>query len=264
MDPIATFKENQRKSWALFAPFESLTAIAAPRLVKFARIGSGQRVLDVGCGTGVAAIAAARAGAKVTGVDLTPELLEYAKENANVAGTAVEWHNGDVEQLPFADAAFDVVVSQFGHMFAPRPEVAVREMLRVIKPGGTIAFSTWPPELYTGKMFVLVGSYSPPPPPGVSSPALWGDPAEIRTRLRAGVKDIAFDRDIVRFPAVSPGHVRLFMEKNAGPVIALVKALADAPTKLAQFRRELDDLIAEYFENNTVRQDFLVTRATKI
>lgn len=263
MDPFAAFKDNQRKSWSLFAPFESLTAMAAPRLVKAARIAPGQRVLDVGCGTGVVAIAASRTGASVVGVDLTPELLERARANATIAGVEIEWHLGDVEQLPLKDAEFDVVVSQFGHMFAPQPELAVREMLRVLRPGGTLAFSTWPPELYTGRMFSLIGAYLPPPP-GIASPAAWGDPAEVRSRLGTGVKDVAFDRDIVRFPAVSPGHVRLFMEKNAGPVINLVKALESQPERLAQFRRELDALVEEYFENNLVRQDFLVTRATKV
>lgn len=263
MDPIAAFKDNQRKSWSLFAPFETLTAVAAPRLVTAARIVRGCRVLDVGCGTGVVAIAAARTGASVVGVDLTPELLERARDNALIAGVEIEWHLGDVEQLPFNDAEFDIVVSQFGHMFAPRPELATREMLRVLRPGGTIAFSTWPPELYTGRLFTLISTYLPPPP-GIASPAAWGDPAEVRVRLGNAVKDLKFDRDIVRFPTVSPGHVRLFMEKNAGPVIGLVKALEGQPERLAQFRRELDGLIAEYFDNNVVRQDFLVSRATKV
>jgi len=263
MDPIAIFKDRQRKSWASFAPFESFTALAAPRLVQFARIARGQRVLDVGCGTGVAAIAAARLGAVVTGVDLTPELVERAKQNAHTAGTALDLHVGDVEELAFADGSFDVVISQFGHMFAPRPEVAVREMVRVLKPGGTLAFSTWPPELYTGRMFLLVATYLPPPP-GVVSPALWGDPSVIRERLGTGVKDLEFDRDIAYFPAMSPNHVRQFMEQSAGPVIAVVNSLDGQPQQLAQFRKKFDDLVGEYFEGNTVRQGFLVTRATKV
>ena len=89
-------------------------------------------VLDVGCGTGVVAVTAARAGARVMGLDLTPELLERARENAQIAEVDIQWHEGDVEQMPFEDAAFDVVVSQYGHMFAPRPDVAMNEMLRVL------------------------------------------------------------------------------------------------------------------------------------
>src|SRR5216117_3267657 len=102
-DAIAKFKETQKQGWAHFTPLESMTTPTAARLAKFAGVQSGQRVLDVACGTGVVAITAARTGANVTGLDLTPELLERARENARIAGVDIEWHQGDVEQLPFAD-----------------------------------------------------------------------------------------------------------------------------------------------------------------
>src|SRR5881628_248600 len=153
VDPLARFKEAQREGWAHFAPFEALTTPPAAELVRRASPRAGQRVLDVACGTGVVAVTAARAGARVSGLDLTPQLLEQARENARLANVEIEFREGDAEQLPFGDSAFDVVLSQFGHMFAPRPEVAIGEMLRVLKPGGTIAFSTWPPELFMGRMF---------------------------------------------------------------------------------------------------------------
>src|SRR3954468_22774930 len=164
-DPFAAFKEAQKQGWKHFAPLEAMTTPAAARLVQHAKVHAGQRVLDVACGTAVVAITAARAGAKVTGIDLTPQLLERAHHNKEVAGVELELREGDVEQLPFADASFDVVLSQFGHIFAPRPEVAIGQMLRVLKPGGTLAFSTWPPEFFTGRMFRLVSSYMAPPPP---------------------------------------------------------------------------------------------------
>jgi SAM-dependent methyltransferase len=97
-------------------------------------------------------------------------------------------------QLPFEDGAFDVVLSQFGHMFAPRPELAVSEMLRVLKVGGTIAFSTWPPDLLMGRIFSLRARYMPPPPPGVAPPVQWGDQGVIRERLGNGVRDLVFDK----------------------------------------------------------------------
>src|SRR5919204_4910400 len=134
-DAIAKFKEAQRQGWKHFAPLEALTIPSAARLVKFANVRAGQYVLDVGCGTGVVAITAARIGARVRGVDLTPELLERARENASVANVEIDFREGDVEALPFADAIFDLVLSQFGHMFAPRPNVAIAEMLRVLRPG---------------------------------------------------------------------------------------------------------------------------------
>jgi SAM-dependent methyltransferase len=263
-DPIAKFKAAQKEGWAYFAPLEALTTPSAGRLVKFADIHAGQRVLDVGCGTGVAAITAARAGAKVSGIDLTPQLLQRARENSNLAELEIDWREGDAEALPFGDGEFDVVLSQFGHMFAPRPEIAIGQMLRVLKPGGTIAFATWPPELLIGKSFILVGSYMPPPPPGVSPPAQWGDPNIVRERLGNSVSEIVFDMGRMEFPALSLPHYRAVVERTAGPMLKLVEMLsASDPARLAQFRREYDALIAPYFQDNVVRQDYLLTRARK-
>jgi SAM-dependent methyltransferase len=210
-------------------------------------------------------VTAARVGAQVTGLDLTPELLERARQNSHIAGVEIDWVEGDVEKLPFANVIFDVVLSQFGHIFAPRPDVAIAEMLRVLKPGGTIAFSTWPSELYVARIFALTAAYMPPPPPGVSPPTLWGDPNIVRQRLGAAVKDIVFDRATMLVPALSPQHVRSVTERTAGPLVKLVELLeADDPAKLATFRREYDAILSEYYEDNIVRQDFLMTRATKM
>src|SRR6202521_3802939 len=170
MDVFESFKAAQRAGWAHFAPLQAITTGPAARLVRYASIRAGQSVLDVACGTGVVAITAARGGAQVTGLDLTPELLEVARENGRVASVSIDWHEGDVEHLPFDESTFDTVVSQYGHMFAPRRDVSVAEMLRVLKPGGVIAFSTWPPELFVGQMFAPSARYTPPPPPGVAPP----------------------------------------------------------------------------------------------
>ena len=265
MDALATFKEAQKQGWAHFAPLEAWTTPAAARLVRHAGVGAGQRVLDVACGTGVVALTAARLGARVTGLDFTPELLERARENSRLAGVDIDWHEGDAEKLPFDAAAFDIVLSQYGHIFAPRPDIAVAGMLRVLKPGGTIAFSTWPPELFVGRMFMLVARYMPPPPPGVAPPPLWGDPSVVRERLGTAVKDIIFDRATMPVPTLSPQHHRTMTERTAGPVIKLVESLtASDPARLAAFRREYEALVAEYLEDNIVRQDYLLTRATKI
>jgi len=264
MDPIEAFKAAQRKRWAHFAPFESHTTPSAARLVMHARIRAGQRVLDVACGTGVVSVTAARVGAHVTGLDLTPQLLQRARENAAVGGVSIDFHEGDVEALPFADASFDVVTSQYGHMFAPRPAVAIAEMLRVLKPGGTIAFSTWPPEVFVGRMFSLVASYLPPPTAGVAAPPSWGDVGVVLERLGDAVRDVRFDRAVAFIPALSPQHYRDNAERTSGPLIALVESLsAGAPDRLAEFRRAYDELTSEYFENNVIRQDYLMTGAIK-
>jgi ubiquinone/menaquinone biosynthesis C-methylase UbiE len=237
----------------------------AGQLVKYANLHSRKQVLDVGCGTGVVAVTAARQKARVTGLDLTPALLERARENSQIAGVDIDWREGDVESLPFDDGTFDAVVSQFGHMFAPRPEVALAEMLRVLKPGGTIAFATWPPELFVGRMFAITSRYAPPPPPGLAPPGQWGEPKLVSERLGKAVKELAFDRRTMLVPALSASHFRSMFEKTAGPIIKVVESLSKSdPAKLAAFRAECEALVAEYCEENTVRQDYLLTRAIKI
>jgi ubiquinone/menaquinone biosynthesis C-methylase UbiE len=262
-DPFATFKAAQKAGWAHFAPLAAQTTPVAARLVKHARVRAGQKALDVGCGTGVVAVTAARAGAQVTGLDLTPALLEKARENARIAGVSIDWREGDAESLPFGDGAFDIVLSQFGHIFAPRPEVAIAEMLRVLKPGGTIAFATWPPELLTGRLFAITARYAPPPPPGVPPPTLWGDPGVVTQRLGQAVRDVVFDRATMLVPALSPQHFRTTLETTAGPMIKIVETLSAEPEKLAAYRKDFENLIADYYDENTVRQDFLLTRASK-
>jgi len=266
IDPFANFKAAQREGWSSFVPVEIMTTPPAAKLVKFAQVRAGQRVLDVGCGTGVVAVTAALQGAKACGLDLTPVLLERARKNAGIAGVDVEFTEGDAEALPYPDASFDVVLSQFGHMFAPRPAVAVREMLRLLKRGGRIAFSTWPPEHFTGRMFAFIARHMPPPP-GAEPPApppLWGDPNVVRERLGTAVTDLKFARDTLVAPALSLRHFRTAQEATIGPLIKLVATLQDDPDKLARLRAEFDVMAADIFEENTVRMPFLMTRATKI
>jgi SAM-dependent methyltransferase len=259
---LAQFKESQKQGWVHFVALETLTMPAAARLVKYARMTAGQRVLDVACGTGVVAITAARAGARVTGLDLTPELLERAEENAQSVRVDVDWHEGDVETLPYGDGAFDVVLSQFGHIFAPRPDVAIAEMLRVLRRGGTIAFSTWPPEFLAGRTMDIVARYMPAPP-GVAAPSTWGDPNIIKERLGSAVKDLSFDRGCMLVSALSPSHFRTTFERTAGPMRRVVESLQGDPRRLEAFRSEYTAAVADYFEDNLVRQEYLLTRAVK-
>lgn len=261
-DPFAQLKISQRQGWSLFAPLEAVTTMPAARLVAYAGVDRGQRVLDVACGTGVVALTAARAGAVVSAIDLSPELIVYGRQHAALAAANIVFREGDVEALPYEDASFDVVLSQFGHMFAPRPDVAIAEMLRVLRPGGTVAFSTWPPEHFVGQMFALVARHAPPPP-GVAPPAQWGDPDTVRRRLGNAVGNIVFDRGIMDFPALSAQHYRRGMERTLAPVAKVVASLQDDPAALAAFRSELDAFLDRHLADNCVRHHYLMTRATK-
>jgi SAM-dependent methyltransferase len=268
-DPFAKFKAAQREAWASFLPVEVITTIPAAKLVKFAQVVAGQNVLDIACGAGVVAVTAARRGATVSGLDLSPVLLERARYNADLAGVSVAFTEGDAEALPYPDASFDVVLSQYGHIFAPRPAVVLGEMLRVLKPGGRIAFSTWPPEHFTGRMFKLVSDYLPPPPAGTepaAPPILWGDPNIVRERLGAAVKDLTFDRDTLTGAALSIAHFRTAQEKTIGPLTKLVASLEGDPGKLAELRDAFDRLARDAYDeiDNTIRMPFLLTRATKV
>ena len=263
MTDFDAVKNKAKKLWSTFGPFENVTGLAAPELIKFAGIESSSKVLDVGCGTGVVALTASRQGASVSGSDLIPELIDQAVDNAKTAGEDIDFKVADVEDLPYEDESFDIVVSQFGHMFAPRPDVCTKEMLRVLKPGGVISFSTWPPELLTGRTFRLVGKYAPKPPKGVSAPVDWGEPSKIIERLGDRVKDITFHRSEFKNPALSPSHMRNFLEAYVGPVSAVVAMMESEPKMLSEFRHELDELLSEYFTDNGVIQSYLMTRAIK-
>jgi SAM-dependent methyltransferase len=235
----------------------------AARLVRFAGVRPGDRVLDVGTGSGIAAITAARLGADVVGLDPTPALLARASDNARVAECpGVAWDEGTAEQLPYADASFDVVLSEFAHMFSPEPERAAGEMLRVLAPGGRLAFAAWSPVGLAPRLMGLAARYLPPPAAG-PSPFVWGDPGGVAGYLADRVRDLAFEHAALLLPALSPGHARRIFEETFGPTVLLVSALAADPGRLAEWRREHDRVTGGFFADGHVRFEYLLTRATK-
>lgn len=263
VDPYIEFKKEQKGGWASFSPLEIITTIPAASLVKFSHLTANDIVLDVGCGTGVAAITAARAGARVSALDLSPALLEHAKINATLAKVKIDFYEGDVEALPFPDHSFNVILSQFGHMFALRPSVATQEMLRVLKPGGTIAFSTWPPDLFMGHFFRLIEKYFPLPE-GIPSPSCWGNPEFVREQLGDGVEELTFDMGMMSLPTLSLGHYLKTTEATHGSIAKLVKNSHHDFTRLNKFRAELEELAKCYFEDNCIHQHYLLSRAKKV
>lgn len=227
-DPVAELKRRARAMWATGDyPAVALTIReVGDRIVRQVGIRPGEDVLDVACGTGNAAIPAAQAGGRVTGVDLTPALLQAARAAAVAAGVEVDWREGDAEALPFEDAHFDVVLSNFGCMFAPRHQVVAAEVARVLRPGGRLGVCAWTPEGTIGRFYALMSKHLPPPPAFASSPPRWGEPDHVRRLFGGSGIALRFDRALVdmRFDGVP--EMLSFYETNFGPVIEARELLA--------------------------------------
>jgi SAM-dependent methyltransferase len=222
--------------------FEEGAAAFVDRL----RLRAGERVLDVACGTGNLTIPAARAGARVTGIDIAPALVAQCAERAAAEGLTVEAREGDAEALPLEDGSFDTVVTMFGAMFAAHPERAAGELLRVTHSGGRIAMANWTAEGFVGRMLKLTVGYVPPPA-GLPSVLLWGDPRMVRERLGAGLTDVRFERRpmVLAYPFGPEQTVELFRSWY-GPTVRAFAAL-DEDRQRAYFA----DLVQLWTEHNT-------------
>lgn len=258
-------KAKAKATWATgsYNAVASYLAPAAAHLVRVANIMPGERVLDVATGTGVTAITARRKGAEVVGLDLTPELLHVAEQEADVAGVdGIEWREGDAEALPFRDGEFDVVVSSYGHMFAPRPDITMNEMLRVLKPGGRIAFLTHKANNVAQDFFAATAKQLPAPANAPPSPFLWGDPAVIRERLGKQVRDILTEEGVSEFPMLSPAHYWKLFSTTYGPTMKAIEALGDKK-KVEVLANDFIAAVMPHWYDGKVTLDYLVTRAVK-
>jgi SAM-dependent methyltransferase len=199
-------------------------------------IPTGASLLDVACGSGQLALIAARRGARVTGVDIAANLIQAARGRASAEGIDARFDEGDVEALPYADASFDVVASLYGAMFAPRPELTASELLRVCRPGGTIAMGNWTPQGFVGTMFKTFARFIAPA--GMPSPVLWGDERTVSERFGAGLSQLRMTRVNYRFdyPFAPEGVVEFFRE-NYGPTTRAFATLSD--TDQAALRADL-------------------------
>ena len=220
-------KARHRAMWASGdypSMVETFLLPLGPRLVAAAGIGPGMRVLDVASGTGNAALVAAERGADVTASDLTPELLEAGKARADAAGLELDWQEADAEHLPFEDGSYDVVMSSIGAMFAPHHQDVADELVRVCRPGGTIAMLNWTPEGMIGALFATMKPFAPPPPPGASSPPLWGGEDHVRELFGDRVELTTLERDHLEITAFAKpyDYAQHFIDKY-GPTIAAVK-----------------------------------------
>jgi SAM-dependent methyltransferase len=205
-------------------------------------------VIDVGTGSGgTVAIPAALRGARVVGVDVTPEHFQAATGRADAAGVEVEWVEGDAAAMPLPDARFDRVLSTFGHAFAPDQEGAARELVRVCRSGGTIVAAMWTPEGHNGQMFALMGKHMPAPPPGFQPPILWGTEARWRELLEPLGVELEFHRELLVVDKDhTPAEEIAAFERDFGPMVMAKKMLGhDA------FAAIHDDLMALMERNNT-------------
>lgn len=227
-DPVSELKRRARAMWATGDyPTVALTIReVGDRIVRRVGIRPSEEVLDVACGNGNTAIPAAQAGGRVTGVDLTPELLQAARVAATAAGVQIDWREGDAEALPFEDARFDVVLSTFGCMFAPRHEVVAAELARVLRPGGRLGVCSWTPEGTIGRFYQLMSRHLPPPPAFASPPPRWGDPDQVRRLFGGSGIALQFDRALVEMRFDSVAEMVSFYETNFGPVIEARELLA--------------------------------------
>ncbi|MFD5162518.1 class I SAM-dependent methyltransferase [Streptomyces hawaiiensis] len=239
-------KSKHRAMWAQ-GDYPSLAAEVIPELgailVEACGVRSGQRVLDVGAGSGNAAIPAALAGADVVASDLTPELFEAGRRVAEKQGAHLTWQEADAEALPFGDAEFDTVLSCVGVMFAPHHQRAAGELVRVCRPGGTIGLLSWTPQGFIGRMFAAMKPYAPPPPPGAQPPPLWGDEDHVRALLGDRVTDVSAERRTVRVDRFeTPEMFRDYFKERYGPTISVYKNIAGEPERTAALDGALVDL----------------------
>jgi SAM-dependent methyltransferase len=263
---LAGLKAKLKATW-MSGDFDKIARIIAAGGAEFIarlQLAPGAQVLDVACGTGNLSFPAARAGAIVTGVDIAPNLLATARSRAAAEGVNIQFDEGDAEALPYADAAFDEVVTMFGAMFAPQPQLVAAEMARVCRPGGRVAMANWTPAGFIGQMFKVTGQHVPPPP--MPSPLLWGDEATVRERLRDGFTDLrCIRRELsMDFPMTPPDAVEFFRIWY-GPTHRAFAALDEAGQ--AALRRDLEQLWTEHNRatdgTTRIKAEYLEVTATR-
>ena len=211
-----------------------------PRLVDTLELTPETRVLDVAAGTGNASLPAAVRGAQVTASDLTPELLEAGRARAEAAGLDLAWVPADAENLPFDDGSFDVVMSAIGVMFAPHHQAAADELVRVCRPGGTIALLSWTPEGMLGELFRTMKPFMPPPPPGAQPPPLWGGEEHLQGLMGGRVHFHTLERDVLEITAFErPQDYAEHFKAYYGPTIG-ARANAVRNERADEFDAALD------------------------
>lgn len=246
---LAKLKQGARAIWAA-GDYPDIARRqlweVGPRIVAAAGVRPGESVLDVACGTGNVALRAAQTGARVVGVDLTPELFEAGRALAAEAQVTIDWIQGDAEDLPFEDESFDVVTSSFGCMFAPRHAVTAGELARVLRPGGRLVVTAWTPEGAMGTFFATVAGYLPAPPAVAQAPILWGREAHVAELFAGSGIELTFRRGVVTpEPFASTDEALSYYQTKFGPMM-MARQLAEADGRWDQLRFDL----ASFYERD--------------
>jgi len=254
---FAELKQRLRATWMAgdFGEIARLNERGAEEFVSRLSLKPGMKVLDVACGTGNQSIPAARTGATVTGLDLAPNSLEQARKRAETAGLKIEFIEGDAEKLPQGTGEFDVVLSMFGAMFAPRPDVVASELLRVCRPGGLIAMGNWTPGGFVGQMFKISAKHVPPPA-SVPPPVLWGDESVVAERFGARAEIQTTKRELLFDHPFGPAETVAFFRKYFGPT-----QMAFARLDAAGQKALAEDLTNHWATHNEGDAHRTVTRA---
>ncbi|MGH9949085.1 MAG: class I SAM-dependent methyltransferase [Pyrinomonadaceae bacterium] len=263
---METLKSKLKTTWSAgdFAEIAKHIGKTAEEFVERLNIQPGMKVLDVACGSGNLAVPAAKRGADVSGIDIADNLIEAAKHRADAEGVTINFEQGDAEVMSYDDNSFDIVMSMFGAMFTPRPDVMASELVRVCKPGGMIAMANWTPTGFTGQMFKVSGKYVPPP--NMPAPVLWGVPENVVERFGDRVENLTMTPRLADMvfeypPADVVEHFRTYF----GPTIMAFKLIA--PENHEAFRSDLE---AVWTEHNTAtngtthtKSEYLEVIATK-
>jgi ubiquinone/menaquinone biosynthesis C-methylase UbiE len=225
---LIALKDRQRRTWAAgdYSAVGATLQIMGEQLCESAELRPGWRVLDVATGNGGTALAAARRGCEVTGIDYVHELLVQARRRASAERFPITFDDGDAEALPYPDATFDAVTSTLGVMFTADHQQAADELLRVCRPGGVVALANWTPDGFIGQVFRMISAFVPPPP-GALSPALWGTEPYLATLFGDGISHLRTRTRAFTFRYRSAEHFLEFMRTNYGPMITAFESLPD-------------------------------------
>ncbi len=239
---LKAIKGKQQQTWASgdFAAVATTLPVVSELLCEAVDLRAGQRVLDVATGHGNAALAAARRFGEVTGVDYVPALLERGRERAAAERLEVAFRDGDAEELPFADASFDVVLSTVGVMFAPDQKKAAGELIRVCRSGGRIGLASWTPDSFATEMPRVFARYVPPPP-GLESPSRWGAKEYVRKLLGDGIEKLQTTRRTFVFRYRSVRHYLEMLQTHLGPARQAFESLS--PAERERLEGDLADLV---------------------